>query len=109
MSTTKTLLLFLLTGALLGAAVTTWIAPGTYIWWATPGSGTGQELLVRADVIRETVAWLVKWQAIGAAIGAGLFLVLGLLWVRAQAKRAKSARQAASIAAPAAARQTEAT
>jgi hypothetical protein len=87
-STVKTLLLFVLSGALLGVLVASLIAPGAYVWYESPGSGRSQELLVREDVIRATTDHLLHSQAIGAGVGALAFLVLGILLVRAQSRRA---------------------
>jgi hypothetical protein len=87
-SALKTVLLFLLTFALLGIVVASLIAPGLYAWWATPGTGGTQELVSRVVVIREATSSLMKAQAIGAGVGALIGLVVGIITVRALAGRA---------------------
>lgn len=102
MSKVKTLLLFMLTGALLGILVTSLIAPGAYVWYQTPGgAGPAQELLVREDVIRTTIDYLLRWQAIGAGIGAVAGLVVGALLTRGPSRRATPPSTATPTAPPA--------
>ena len=86
-SALKTILLFLLAGALLGIVVASLIAPGLYAWAATPGQGT-QEIVSRVSVIREATSMLMKAQSIGAGVGALAGLVVGILTVKAMAGRA---------------------
>lgn len=89
MSITKTILIFVLTGALVGAVVASLVAPGMYTWYATPGAGVSSELLNRASVIHDATQSLLRAQAIGTAVGAAVFLVFGALWARGSASRRK--------------------
>lgn len=96
-SALKTVLLFLMGGALLGIVVASLIAPGLYAWAATPGQGT-QEIVSRVSVIREATSMLMKAQSIGAGVGALAGLVVGILTARALAGRA--ARKSPAEATP---------
>ena len=85
-SAVKTVMLFLLSGAILGAVVASLIAPGLYAWAATPGETT-QEIISRVSVIREATSMLMRAQAIGAGAGGLAGLVAGFLVSRALARR----------------------
>ena len=78
----KTVLIFLLLGALLGVAAASYIVPAALSWYNEPGAlqkgGQVQALVNVPEVIRYTTDRLIKSQAIGAAIGAGMGLVVGL-------------------------------
>jgi len=77
----KTVLIFLLLGALLGVAGASFVVPPALSWYNAPGalqkSGQVQALVNIPEVIRYTTDRLIKSQAIGAGIGALLGLVIG--------------------------------
>ena len=103
----KTVLIFLLLGALLGAAAASFIVPAALSWYNEPGDlqkgGQVQALVKVPEVIRYTTDRLIKSQAIGAAIGAGMGLVVGLFAASGGRKRRAlaEAKKAAKAAAPA--------
>jgi hypothetical protein len=70
----KTLLNFLLAGALLGVVVASVVVPPALSWYTTPGGlpeGAQIQALVEIpEVIRYSTGRLLRWQAIGGAIGA---------------------------------------
>jgi hypothetical protein len=76
--------LFFLTllGAVLGAVAATFVLPGTMVWYNSPG-GTGQAALCPcADTAHNAISQLIRGQVIGAIVGAVVFLVIGILWMR---------------------------
>ena len=70
----KTHLIFLLIGALLGAAVASVVVPPALSWYATPGGmpkGAQVQVMVQMpEVIHYATSKLITGQAIGAGIGA---------------------------------------
>ena len=70
----KTHVIFLLLGAILGAAVASVIVPPTLAWYATPGGmpkGAEVKVIVQMpEVIHYATSKLITGQAIGAGIGA---------------------------------------
>jgi len=78
----KTILILALTGALVGAALASWIVPSALAWYVTPGGlprGAEVQAVVQiSEVIRYTTSRLIRGQLIGAAVGASLGLVLGV-------------------------------
>lgn len=82
----KTVTIFFLLGAILGAAAASLIVPPTLSWYNDVGflSQSGQTSQVQAlvnikEVIRYSTSRLIRGQLIGAAIGAVAFLVLGIV------------------------------
>ena len=82
----KTVTIFLLLGAILGAAAATVIVPPSLSWYNEAGflSQSGQASQVQAlvnipQVIRYATNRLIRGQLIGAAIGAVAFLILGIV------------------------------
>jgi hypothetical protein len=80
-------------GALSGAVVGTLIARSFIPWYQSPGDAMGgaQQLCNLPKVIGATISQVVHYQLIGAAIGAALVLVVGLLLIRAMGHRAAPA------------------
>lgn len=82
----KTVLILVLSGALLGVVVASYIVPPALSWYSAPGGlpqGTQIQALVQIpDVIRYATGKLLRGQAIGAGIGALLGLIGGILLVR---------------------------
>ncbi len=85
----KTVLTFMLAGALLGNLVATFLAPSFMEWYnSTPLAS--QTMCNLPQVVRDVTSQLIRTQFIGSGIGAGVFLVLGIVFLRAQAKRQKA-------------------
>jgi hypothetical protein len=90
----KTILIFVLLGALVGAAAASLIVPPTLAWYneagflSQPGQNQVQALVNIPQVVRYATTRLIKGQLIGAAIGAAVFLVFGLLVSRRRVRRA---------------------
>lgn len=94
MASVKTVVLFTLIGAVLGTVVVDFIAPAAIAWDHTPRSG--QALCNCTEISHSISGALIQWQAVGSAIGAVGFLVLGILWeVRARKKAAAAPAAAA--------------
>jgi hypothetical protein len=78
----KTTLILVLAGALLGAAVASVVVPPALSWYTSPGGlpqGAQIQALVQiSEVIRYATSRLIRGQMIGAAVGSGLGLMLGL-------------------------------
>ena len=83
---TKTILIFVLTGGLLGGLIASVIVPPALTWYITPGGlpeGAQIQALVQIpEVIRYATGKLMRAQAIGVGIGAVGGLVAGILFVR---------------------------
>lgn len=79
----KTVVIFVLLGAILGAVAASFVAPPALGWYNEAGflsqSGQVQALVNLPQVIKYTSDRLLKAQAIGGALGAFTFLVLGLV------------------------------
>lgn len=73
----KRLLVYLMSGAVLGAIVASLIAPSFLISQNTTRLTQTQCNCV--DVTRDTAAALIQWQLVGSAIGATALLVLGIV------------------------------
>ena len=86
----KTTLILMLTGALVGAAIASFVVPPALAWYTSPG-GLPQGAQIQAvvqipEVIRYATSRLIRGQAIGGGIGAALGLVLGI-FPRAPSRR----------------------
>lgn len=77
----KTILIFILLGAMIGAVVTSFLVPSALPWYTFQGAQT-QEIVQVPEIIRYATAKLLKWQAIGAGIGGTVGLVIGVFAVR---------------------------
>ena len=79
----KTMLILVLTGALVGIVVASVAVPPALAWYTAPGGlpqGTQIQALVQIpEVIRYATGRLMHYQLIGAAIGAALGLATGLV------------------------------
>ena len=78
----KTTIMLALTGALIGAAIASFVVPPALAWYTSPG-GLPQGAQIQAvvqipEVIRYATSRLIRGQAIGGGIGAALGLVLGI-------------------------------
>ena len=82
----KTVLTFMLAGALLGNLVATFAAPRFMEWYnSTPLAS--QTMCNLPQVVRDVTAQLIRAQLIGSGIGVIVFLVLGIVFVQARAKK----------------------
>ena len=82
----KTVLIFLLLGALLGIAAASFVVPPALSWYTAPG-GLPQGAQIQAvvqipEVIRYATTKLINGQMIGGGIGAVAGLVLGAFIAR---------------------------
>ena len=81
----KNVLILVLLGAILGAIAASLIVPATLSWYneagflSQPGGTQIQALVNIPQLIRYATSRLIRGQLIGAALGASLFLVVGLL------------------------------
>jgi len=82
----KTVVIFVLAGALVGGLLASLIVPPALTWYITPGGlpeGAQIQALVKIpDVIRYATGKLMRAQAIGVGIGAVAGLIAGVLFVR---------------------------
>lgn len=82
----KTVIIFLLLGALLGATAASLIVPAALSWYNEAGfvaRGSQVRALVNVpEVVRYATARLIRGQLIGAGIGAFVFLLLGVFAAR---------------------------
>jgi len=82
----KTILIFVLLGALAGIAAASFIVPPALSWYTEPGGlphGTPIQALVQIpEVIRYATGRLIRGQIIGGGIGAAIGLILGIMTVR---------------------------
>lgn len=80
---------FVLSGALIGAVVASWAAPGYLQWDNTTGTAMSQ--CICSAVARETADRLIGIQLRGCMIGGSLGLVAGIGFAVWRRKRAKAA------------------
>jgi hypothetical protein len=82
----KTVVIFLLAGALLGGVIASLVVPPALTWYTTPGGlpeGAQVQALVQIpEVIRYATGRLMRAQAIGVAVGAVAGLIGGIVFVR---------------------------
>lgn len=88
MNAAKTLLNFILAGALLGFVVASWLGPN-YLGWYNETPYATQTMCNLPEVVRKTSADLISYQVIGGGVGAGLFLILGVVVVRRSHRKAR--------------------
>lgn len=91
MATVKTLLTFVLAGAFLGLASASWLAPKWLEWDNTPRIQATQAMCDLPQVIRQVSQQLLSYQLTGTLVGAGVMLVLGILYTVSRAKKRKQA------------------
>jgi len=93
----KTVLVFMLVGALAGAVAASLVVPPVLGWYTEPGAITpGKPVETICDpayMIRYTSSWLLRGQLIGATLGALLLLYPGVVTAR---RRGAVAPQAAA-------------
>ena len=101
----KTVIIFVLLGAILGAVAASFVVPPALGWYNEAGflsqNGQVQALVNLPQVIKYTTDRLLKAQAIGGGLGAFTFLVLGLASAgRSRRRRAEAPQPAASRPTP---------
>lgn len=101
MATLKTLLTFILFGAFLGLATASWAAPKWLEWDNTTRFQATQTMCNLPEVIRQISASLLQYQLYGTLIGAGTFLILGIVFVVSRSKKQKQAQQPPTATPPA--------
>ncbi|HEX8701189.1 MAG TPA: hypothetical protein VF815_20360 [Myxococcaceae bacterium] len=89
MTKLKTVLTFMLVGALLGNLVATFAAP-LFIEWYNSTPLAAQTMCNLPQVVRDVTSQLIRTQFIGTGIGAVVFMVLGIIFLRARAQRQKA-------------------
>ena len=91
----KTHVIFMLLGALLGAAAASAIVPPALTWYASPGGlpeGAKVQVIVQVpEIMRYATSQLILGQAIGAGIGAAAGLVIGIILTVKRRKPAPTA------------------
>jgi hypothetical protein len=79
----KTVIIFVLLGAILGAVAASIVAPPALGWYNEAGflsqNGQPQSMVNLPQVIKYTSDRILKAQLVGAGLGAFTFLVLGLV------------------------------
>ena len=79
----KTTLILVLAGAIVGAAIASYVVPPALAWYTAPGGlpeGAQIQAVVQIpEVIRYSTGRLIRGQLIGGAIGATVGLVLGIM------------------------------
>ncbi len=101
----KTILIFVLVGALLGIAAASVVVPRTLAWYNEAGylsqpGGQPQALVNLPQVIRYTTDRLIKGQLIGGIAGAAVFLFFGILAARSGSRRRREASVARAPVTP---------
>jgi hypothetical protein len=77
MATAKRLLIFLLSGALIGDIVSMIVSPAILVWYETPGDpGAMCNCVI---TVRTTSSHFIRYQLIGVLAGAVLLLIIGIL------------------------------
>jgi hypothetical protein len=86
MRAVKSILIFMMMGAIVGAVVASFVVPPMLGWYNAPGAikpgGPVESICNLPEVIRYTSNRLLLGQLIGALIGAVAFLFPGMAWAR---------------------------
>jgi len=81
----KTVIIFVLLGAIAGAVVASLVVPPALSWYAEPGGLPGgaavQAVVQIPEVIKYSTSRLIRGQVVGGGIGAAAGLLLGILSV----------------------------
>jgi len=100
----KTILIFVLLGALLGVAGASLVVPPALSWYNEPGAlqkNKHVESIVNVpEVIRYATDRLIKSQVIGAGIGAAVGLAIGAVTASRGRKRRAAAVPVTAVDAP---------
>jgi len=97
----KSLLIWILLGALLGIVAASFVVPPMLSWYNEAGylakEGQPAAMVNLPEVVKYTTTRLIRGQLIGGAIGAALFFVLGLAFGGRGRKRPNAAPPAPSV------------
>jgi hypothetical protein len=97
----KSLAIWTLVGAILGIVAASFVVPPMLSWYNEAGYRTGgaqpQTVVHLPDVIRYATTGLIRGQAIGGAVGAVVFLAIG---IAAGGRRRPAAVEPPAAAAP---------
>ena len=96
MGRSKKLLLYVLSGALLGDIAAMIVAPAILVWYETPADPGA--LCNCVTTVRTTTSHFIRGQLIGALTGMVLLLIIGILILRAQSRRQRHNSQARECA-----------
>jgi hypothetical protein len=92
----KSLLIWILLGALLGMVAASFVVPPMLSWYNEAGylakEGQPAAMVNLPEVVKYATSRLIRGQFIGGAIGAVLFFVLGLAFGGKGRQRAKAAQ-----------------
>jgi hypothetical protein len=94
MAMLRTLLNFVVAGALLGVVAASFVGPRFLTWYNQPGQG--KALCDCADNTRQTADQLIHYQLVGGGTGTGLGLAAGIAFTVIRRKRAAAAPAAAA-------------
>jgi len=97
----KNTLILVLSGALLGVVIASWVVPPALSWYTEPGglpdNAQIQAIVQIPEVIRYSTSKLIRGQMIGAAIGAVAGLAAGIAFgMRARRLRREAMTPASS-------------
>ena len=95
MAIVRTLLNFMIAGALLGLVVASWAYP-RYASWNNSAPLSGSQVCDLPKVIAQVTTDLIQVQWMSAAVGAGLALVAGIVWTVLRRKKGPPAATAAA-------------
>jgi len=98
MGRSKKLLLYVLSGALLGDIAAMIVAPAILVWYETPADPGA--LCNCVTTVRTTTSHFIRGQLIGALTGMVLLLIIGILILRAQSRRQPPAQAPAGGGTP---------
>lgn len=88
MQVLKRIALWTVFGGLLGAVTGTVIGRQFVPWYNEPGQGSA--LCNCTEIIRSTMASLIRAQLLGAAIGAAVLLIVSIVFVARGGKKAQA-------------------
>ena len=92
----KTTLILMLTGALLGVTIASYVVPPALSWYTEPGGlprGAQIQAVVQIpEVIRYATSKLIRGQQVGGAIGATVGLVLAIVLALNKRSRRREAQ-----------------
>ncbi len=97
----KSLVIWILLGALLGMIAASFIVPPMLSWYNEAGylakEGQPAAMVNLPEVVKYATSRLIRGQFIGGGIGAALFFVLGLVFAGRGRKRPRAAEPAPTV------------
>jgi hypothetical protein len=91
LATLKTVGVFAAVGAIIGDVLSTLIAPRFLTWYNTPGAGSIQTICNIEQMSQHIFDQLIRAQVAGSAIGAAIFIAVGVVVVRRRSAHAPAA------------------